>query len=288
MIQRELPAGGPDAVCAALYAGAVFLLPASPPTHALAADVARLLEEEFGTGPFHEAQFRLTPDEFFNAAGRVRRRVYLEAPFPAHVAGTMQSLGFEPDVHAYDPLRLRVNAHAAGDNPDARPVYYAHRDTWYANPQCQINWWVPLHDVSEEETFVFFPEYFARPVENDSRDFDYDEWMQGGPELRIGWQNPGAGRTAHYPAFFGDLGKTPRVGFSARAGELLLFSSAHLHQTVPHRTRRTRFSVDFRTAHMGDHTAGIGAPNVDNGSTGSALRDYVLPGVPWSFAAGHR
>ena len=39
----------------------------------------------------------------------------------------------------------------------------------------------------------------------------------------------------------------------------------------------TRFSVDFRTVHLGDHRAGLGAPNVDNHSTGSALKDYVRP-----------
>jgi hypothetical protein len=50
---------------------------------------------------------------------------------------------------------------------------------------------------------------------------------------------------------------------------------AHFHQTRKNATGRTRFSLDFRTVDLADHEAGVGAPNVDNRSTGSTVRDYV-------------
>jgi hypothetical protein len=74
----------------------------------------------------------------------------------------MTEFGFEPEQHAVDPIRLRVVTHGGHENPKAAPVYYTHRDTWYAHPQSQISWWVPLHGVTEEETFVFFPEYLRQ------------------------------------------------------------------------------------------------------------------------------
>jgi hypothetical protein len=69
-----------------------------------------------------------------------------------------------------------------------------------------------------------------------------------------------------------------RVGFSAGAGDIVLFSGAHFHQTKNNTTGRTRFSLDFRTVDLEDHAAGVGAPNADNRSTGDATRDYVRGG----------
>ena len=34
-----------------------------------------------------------------------------------------------------------------------------HRDTWASNFQHQINWWVPLHDLSKNNSY-FIPKYF--------------------------------------------------------------------------------------------------------------------------------
>jgi ectoine hydroxylase-related dioxygenase (phytanoyl-CoA dioxygenase family) len=174
-------------------------------------------------------------------------------------------------------MRLRVVPHRGFENPRAAPIYYAHRDTWYAHSQAEITWWVPLHDVTQEETFVFYPDYFAVPVGNNSEEFDHDQWVAQGTSLKIGWQNREAGRTYLYPGQVGELNPGREWALSARAGEVVLFSGAHFHQTRQNTTGRTRFSLDFRTVHLDDHNAGIGAPNVDNRSRGSAVRDYVQP-----------
>ncbi len=54
-----------------------------------------------------------------------------------------------------------------------------------------------------------------------------------------------------------------------------MFSAAQLHSTVPNTSGRTRFSVDFRTVHLDDVTAGTGAPNVDSACTGTTMGDYL-------------
>ncbi len=191
----------------------------------------------------------------------------------------MGELGFNLSRIAFDPIRLRVVMHRGHENPRAAPLYLAHRDTWYAHSQAEISWWIALHDVSEEETFVFHPDWFDRPVSNNSECFDHDAWTRHGPDLRIGWQHPEHGRQHLYPGLIGDLPPGREVGFSARAGQVLLFAGAHFHQTRKNATGRTRFSLDFRTVDLEDHQAGRGAPNVDNRSTGSALGDYVGPWV---------
>ena len=153
-------------------------------------------------------------------------------------------------------------------------MFYGHRDTWYANPQVMLTWWIPLHDVAPEETFEFMPAAFATAVKNDSEIFDFDAWVRSGQEKRIGWQDPRTGQTERYS----QLQESPpgrRVPFAAHAGDVLLFAAQHLHQTRPNTTGRTRFSIDFRTVHLGDHESGLGPVNVDNRSTGSSLKQLV-------------
>ena len=46
-------------------------------------------------------------------------------------------------------------------------------------------------------------------------------------------------------------------------GDLLCFSGAHLHASVPNTTGLARFSVEVRTVDGGDFADDRGAPNVD-------------------------
>ena len=47
----------------------------------------------------------------------------------------------------------------------------AHRDTWASNIFNQINFWFPLHNVSDRNSIFFVPKYFQKRVSNNS-----DEW----------------------------------------------------------------------------------------------------------------
>ena len=58
-------------------------------------------------------------------------------------------------------------------------------------------------------------------------------------------------------------------------GEVLLFSGAQLHASIPNTSGLARFSVDFRTVHVPDLMAGRGAPLVDVHCTGTAIRDFI-------------
>jgi hypothetical protein len=58
-------------------------------------------------------------------------------------------------------------------------------------------------------------------------------------------------------------------------GQVLLFSGAQLHKSIPNTSGRARYSVDFRTVYAPDLTAGRGAPLVDVYCTGTSIRDFV-------------
>jgi hypothetical protein len=258
----------------ALYAGRVFLLPPTPESLALVRLARERLRAELGEDP-RSGHERFDDAGLFERVGRVRRAIYTEAGAHALLRAMGASVGFDRGRTAFDPARLRAVVHGAAANPRAAPVYYPHRDTWYGHPQSVVTIWTALDDLDEAETFVFYPERFAWPVANDSECFDYEAWVAQGWSLKVGWQDRDASLRARYPGVTAVEDYGPEVGFACAAGAVLLFSGAHFHRTRPQSGGRSRFSLDARLVHLDDHASGLGAPNVDGRSRGSALRDYV-------------
>lgn len=258
-----------------LYQGEVFLFPATRASRQLTAAAFDEVQSSFADcEDLRTAQFQLTAEDFFGRAGVLRKRFYTDARFHTLVADLIAELGFSTSVTGFDPARLRVVSHDGHTNPSAAAMYYGHRDTWYANPQAMITWWLPLHDVYAADSFEFFPACFDQSVCNDSEIFNFDQWIEGGTDKLIGWQNAKTGLTEKYPQLLEEpVG--PRFAVECSAGDLLLFAGQHLHRTKKQATYRTRFSIDFRTVDLNDHAAGRGAVNVDNRSTGSWLKKFV-------------
>src|SRR5262249_26017587 len=142
------PAEVPEAAAmrAALYRGTVFRLPPGPASLHLVAEANARLEQELGEQP-RLAQFRLSGEELFQRCGRLRKAISAEPAFLELVRAVIVACGFEPARTAFDAARLRVVPHRGYENAAAAAVYLAHRDTWYANPQAQLTWWVPLDDL---------------------------------------------------------------------------------------------------------------------------------------------
>ncbi len=257
-----------------IYKGKIIRLSATDTTLQLVEFAWSSLQRELGTDP-RTAQFRIDPDSFFKAAGKLRHDLYQSQECRASVGKILRQVGFDITQQVWDPTRLRVVTIGGHCVEAAAPVYFAHRDTWYSNPQTQITWWMPLHHVSVAETFQFMPRCFDHAVENDSDGFDYDKWTSKGTGLKIGWQDREAGKRELYPQLREPLPDEHRVAFSAEPGEVIVFSGQHLHQTIPIESGVTRFSMDFRTVCLPDHNRGLGPANVDNRSTGDALAGHL-------------
>lgn len=266
------PPNDPARLRAVLYGGDIVLGPPTPASTALVDLVWPWVDEAFAdVGGARAGPAALDPLEVFRRVGGLRRRVFESTAVHGAVAATLVALGLDPDAHRFDPPKLRVVLSDGHQNPRARALYAAHRDTWYGHPQAIVTWWVPLHDVLEDETFVFYPERFVRPVANDSAAFVPETWSH---ELRIGWQDPDAGLRETYPAVQDQPAFGRPVGFTCRRGANLLFSGAQLHQTLPQSKGTARFSLDFRIAHVDDCLAGRGAPNADDRSGDGAFASY--------------
>lgn len=218
-----------------------------------------LVEKSLGREP--EA---LDKDAFRLGLESCRARLSDES-FVALGRGILDEVGIPRKGVMLDKLRLRAIAPGLEKIKQAAPVFYAHRDTWYGNPSCQINVWLPLQEVDSRNSFRFYLDHFEEQIANDSEHFKAEDFRGFGSLQPVG--------TQVYPRA---LEKPDGEFFdvSMKRGEILLFSAAHLHQTLPNRTQKVRFSLDFRFFVEEHRRAGQGAPDPDNRSRGLMTGEY--------------
>lgn len=252
-----------------IYSGGIILLPSTKASHDLIKATKRQVVDSFGPD-YRQAHTHLSDDKFFAKLITLKADVYNDQNIRTLSARVISEYGFVLEGTFFDPPRLRANKHNGYLDPKAQAAFRSHRDTWYGNPQAQINWWLPLHDVTGADSFSFYPQFFDQPIANNSVEFDYDDWS-----TRVGFGNSQLGKGGPYPAPVNEPADHSAQSFNLAQGQVLLFSAAHLHRSNPNSTGLTRFSIDFRTVSEADTKASIGAPNVDNDSVGSSLRDYL-------------
>ena len=258
-----------------IYDGVVYTVPPCSGSQELIHYAKGMIREILGVEDIRHAHLALDEDSFFTRIGKLRRTLYLEEECHQRLSAILEENGFDPERTVFDPLRLRVICPDGHLNKKAAPVYFPHRDTWYAHPQSLIVYWTPLDDLEEHETFAIYPDYFDREVPNDSEVFNYDDWIKDGPDLKIGWQKQDSGMTATYPRSAAGFAPGTDVGFSCPAAGQVFIAGAHYHATRPQNTGKIRFSLDARLVNLDDVAAGTGAPNADNRSTGDILKDYI-------------
>jgi hypothetical protein len=270
MMKIERPhAGNNAALRESIYSGEIIkFAPFDGPLELVRAVRSRVIAA-FGAD-CRNAQFRLPESEFLRTMHDLKKDIYQDEVIRRMGVQLLVQCGFNPSECVFDAPRVRAIPHNGHLSPLAAVAYLSHRDTWYANPQSQVNFWLPLHDVVEQETFSVFKNYFNKAVPNSSREFDYDRWTK-----EVGFGNSQAGNNGVYPVPDREIADDQPFPISAEEGEVLLFSAAHLHRTNRNCNGQTRFSIDFRCVHVPDYLNGKGAPNVDNDSIGSSFKDYV-------------
>jgi hypothetical protein len=145
-----------------------------------------------------------------------------------------------------------------------------HRDTWYAAPKQQMNWWLPVYDVHENNAMKFDLEHFAKAVPNDSHTFDY--YQANRDRLTAASQVKTDTRSRPRAIDYVSRGE---IVVLPRPGSVLLFSGSSLHASIPNTSQLSRYSIDFRTIDRRDVESDAGAQLVDVECTGTALRDFV-------------
>jgi hypothetical protein len=172
----------------------------------------------------------------------------------------------------FDVPRLRTAFPANYLSSGIAYAFHPHRDTWYSAPFSQINWWMPVYDLSPDNSMAFHARYFDEAVPNSSNTYNYYEWNRSNRQSAA--QHVKAD-TRVQPRALAALDPDPQFRVIAQVGGVLQFSAAHLHSTVPNTAGLTRYSIDFRTVHLDDVWEKCGAPNIDSACTGTTMHDYI-------------
>jgi hypothetical protein len=254
----------------AVFGGDLLLYSKTEVTIALAQHARDLINETFDD-PEH-AQYSLDVADFIAHVAPLKTRFTNDPVTKQLLQQLLGDIGCDLDRTYFDVPRLRVVPHGDYLTSGVSYAYKAHRDTWYASPSCQVNWWMPVFDVLPENAMSFFPAYFEQAAPNSSAEFDYDEWCKVGRKLATDQIEED---TRNHPLPTAPIDTSSEMRFAGLAGEPIIFSAAQLHATAPNTSGVTRFSVDFRTICLDDLDAGMGAINVDSAATGTTLGDFI-------------
>ena len=181
----------------------------------------------------------------------------------------IESAGLPAEGTHYDVPKPRTSFPVGHLTTGVAFAFPWHRDVWYSAPAQQLNWWLPIFPVRDDNSMAFDLSKFDQAVPNDSANFDYYENNAG--RLTTATQVTRE-RQARPGAREHQAGQELVV--LPAPGQVLLFSGAQLHTSIPNTSGRARYSIDFRTVDVEDLEAGRGAPLVDADCTGTAIRDF--------------
>jgi hypothetical protein len=253
-----------------LFAGEIFDLPPHDSLRQLGDFAWEMITEAFGDLDPAGAHEQLPVEEYVKILGPLKTGFTHHARSKELLSAALADLGCDATQTYFDLPKLRIVTPADYLTAGLGYNYKPHRDTWYSAPQCQVNWWSPIRGLTDRSCMAFHPEFWCRPGNNSSADFDAYEWNRSGRRDAATYVNSDP---RPHPRFMGtDTGLEIRL--VGDPGSVLVFSGAQLHSTVPNTSGGTRFSVDFRTVNVEDLRAEAGPPNVDSDSTGTTLRDF--------------
>lgn len=252
-------------LCDRIYAGEVLLFRGRPAVARLRAAAAERIAGCFeGLDPL-KAQHALARDDFVARVDALQRDFARDPDVAELFRTAFADCGVALDRCYWDQLHLRVLPSGSGfGGPRGGHrirTLKAHRDSWGANIPAQINWWAPIHPLTEGRTMALYPAYWDRPLANDSAGWDLEELRRRDRAARAA----GLAESDYprLPQAIEMLDRASEWRVLPAPDDLLCFSAAHLHATVPNDSGTTRFSLEARTVDLDDVRAHRGAPNLD-------------------------
>jgi hypothetical protein len=255
-----------------LYAGDLFIYSPSRSSLELVELAKTMLRDAFAPHDPENAQYHVPVGKYAELLGVLKPAFIHHPECKKLLPAILESLGCDPDETYFDVPRLRT---ATSDDYLSTGIAYAfhpHRDTWYSAPVCQINWWLPVYPLTNDNCMSFHPRYWSQPLRNSSDIYNYQEWNR---QSRFNAAQQIRTDLRPQPKALESVELLPDIRLLPPVGGVIVFSAAQLHSSVPNTSGRTRVSIDFRTVNSNDAAQVRGAPNVDSRCTGSTMADYL-------------
>jgi hypothetical protein len=255
-----------------LYRGSLFIHSPSQSTLMLCQLAQSMIEEAFRPFDPLTVHQRIAPEKCVEILAVLKPRFIHHPDSKRYIQQILSEAGCDLSQTYLDVPRMRTAFPGDYLKSGIAYAFHPHRDTWYSAPYCQINWWMPIYDVNSENCMALHPHYFDRPIKNSSRNYNYHKWNL---ESRQTAAQHIKADTRVQPRAEEPIELNPQVRLVCKIGGAYQFSAASLHSTVPNTSDVVRYSIDFRTVHLGDVLGRIGAPNVDSECTGTTIGDYL-------------
>lgn len=256
----------------ALYRGDIFVYAPTPATLRLCNFARELIEKAFAPHDPRQIHDILSVEQCVAILAELKPHFIHHPQSKEMLAEILRDFGCDADETYFDVPRMRSAMPSDYLSAGIAYAFHAHRDTWYSAPNCQLNWWLPIYDLTEENCMAFHPRYWQNAVRNTSRTYNYARWNAEGRKAAASQIKED---TREQPRAEEALELEPSVRLLCPPGGLILFSAAQLHSTVPNTSGVARYSIDFRTVNEADAQSRIGAPNIDSDCTGTTMRDYL-------------
>jgi hypothetical protein len=254
-----------------IYDGDLLVFKKVPPMEEFCAFTDALIREVFGTTDPVRAQFELDREKYLSSVETLQKRFRKDARAKDLFLAALGYVGVDLRRTFWDWLYLRVSPHGEEHSGRRTAKLGFHRDTWSSNVYAQTNWWAPIYSISPGRTIAFYGEYWGKPLKNTSANWNLEEIRSGRSSAPL------------VPEPTETVNTASELRPVIEPGDLLCFSGAHLHASVPNSTGVARFSVEVRTVDARDAAEdGRGAPNVD-GEAPRVAKDWfrhVVDGTP--------
>jgi hypothetical protein len=261
-----------DARRRALYQGSIFAHAPSRSALKLCKLAQTLIEEAFAPLDPLTVQESLPVERCVEILAELKPKFIHHPESKECIRGMLSELGCDLEETYFDVPRMRTAFPGDYLKSGIAYAFHPHRDTWYSAPMCQINWWMPIYPLNADNCMALHPHYWDRPVKNGSHQYNYTRWNQ---ESRHNAAQHIKSDKRIQPKPEEPMELDPQIRLVCDVGGAFQFSAAQMHSTVPNTSPVTRYSIDFRTVHLGDVRSRIGAPNVDSACTGTTMRDYL-------------
>ena len=267
----------------AIFSGAVLVYRALPAMHELVACLREITRREIELIDPYLAESVLESADFRHRASRARQVVRENSDVARLYRAVLVEAGVDISALFYDHFKLRFQPSYDISRTRYMRDLPAHRDTWGSNIHAQINWWAPIWPVAADRTIGIFPSLWDAPVPNTSSDWSYRKLIQ---YLKVD-------RNTSYPMLPLCLDPpSPRdaVPIVLDPGDIMAFSGAQLHCSMPNKSGVARISTETRTVSAQDLLFSRSAKNIDCGAsvsqfdwfrhieTGESLARHVLGG----------
>lgn len=255
-----------------LYQGAVFVHSPSENALRLCRLAQEMIEEAFSPNDPLRIHEHISAEKCAEILGVLKPKFIHHPKSKEYIQGMLDEAGCDPEKTYFDVPRMRTAFPGDYLKSGIAYAFHPHRDTWYSAPMCQINWWMPIYEINSENCMALHPHYFGRPIKNGSSGYNYQKWNE---ESRFNAAQHVKTDTRVQPHAEEPLELEPQLRLICPIAGAYRFSAAHLHSTAPNTSPVTRFSIDFRTVHVDDLLANVGARNVDSECTGTTVGDYL-------------